>query len=305
MIALKFNTKYYFSEYQGRKIFYLTPIREIDKRSKDGSKQWEFECICGKKIIETPYRVISGHVKSCGCMRYKRKHSKVKDKSNMQRVSIEDFIGKKSYNLTVIGLLRPEDGGRAKLHCLCNCGKETYLYPYQFSNGIVKSCGCARTGHTFESENYKKHGLSKNSFYKTWQNIKNRCYNKNADNYDRYGGRGIFVCDEWLEAENFIKWAINTKPKIGKYTIDRIDNDGPYAPWNCRWATDIEQARNKRSSVIIEYNNEKKCIMDWAKELGIAESTLRNRLAKGWSIERAFSTPVRKTKKHLAIQSNL
>ncbi len=213
-----------------------------------------------------------------------------------KRINSEDYIGRKNNKLTVVGISNLDGKGRVKLKCICECGKETYVYPYQFSSGTVQSCGCAKTGHTLESENYKKHGLSRNKFYKDWQRIKNRCYNKNAHNYERYGGRGIYVCSEWLEnAANFIKWAIGTKPKDGKYTLDRIDNDGPYAPWNCRWATTAEQARNKRSTVMIEYNGEKKCLKDWATEYNMNDETLRTRLKKGWSIECALTQPIDKS----------
>lgn len=296
---MKFETKYNFQDYCGKKINHLTVVEESSERAKDGSKQWVFECVCGERLTTTPYRVISEHIKSCGCMRYKNMKRKKQEKGNKPRIDVESFLGMKNNRLTVIGYTNPEEKGRIKLKCLCDCGNITYVYPYQFKNGDVQSCGCARDGHKFESENYKKHGFSRNDLYNTWQHMKNRCYNKNAHNYERYGGRGIYVCEEWLEnAGNFIKWAMETKPKEGKYTIDRIDNDGPYAPWNCRWATDFEQARNKRNTIMIEYNGERKCLMDWAKELNINDETLRNRINRGWPIERALTTPVNEKYRH-------
>lgn len=296
---MKFEKKYFIENYYGKQINYLTPLQEVSERAKDGSKKWEFECICGEHIFETPYRVISGHKKSCGCMRYKNMRSGPREHGNPSRINPDSYVGLKNNMLTVVGYTDPKDKGRIKLKCLCDCGNTAYVYPYQFKSGAVQSCGCARDGHKFESENYKKHGLSRTSFYHTWQHMKNRCYNKNADNYDRYGGRGIYVCDEWLKsAESFIKWAMETKPKEGKYTIDRIDNDGPYAPWNCRWATDFEQSRNKRNSLIIEYNGVKKCLIDWSKEFNINDETLRCRLNHGWPIERALTEPVNKKFRH-------
>lgn len=232
-------------------------------------------------------------------MRYKTPHSKVKDRSNMGKIDIENFIGRKNNLLTVIGIYSPENGGRAKLKCLCDCGKETYVFPYQFNNGSIKSCGCARVGNGVGVSWCKKHGLSHDSTYKEWIQIKSRCYNKNHHKYPRYGGRGIVMCDEWLNSPlEFAKWMNETKPKDGYYTIDRIDNDGPYSPENCKWSTRKEQQRNTSQNRILEFNGESHCMSEWAEIMGINYKLLSNRISKGWSIERALTEPVNKKHSH-------
>jgi len=118
------------------------------------------------------------------------------------------------------------------------CGKEFKTNLNSIKCGDTRSCGCLSGG--------KKHGLRQHRFYSTWCGMKQRCYNKKSKSYSNYGGRGIGVCDEWLDAENFIKWAEETH--IEGYTLDRIDNDKGYSPENCRWADATTQNTNQRKS---------------------------------------------------------
>lgn len=125
--------------------------------------------------------------------------------------------------------------------------------------------------------------------YRIWKNIKTRCNNPNFYLYNRYGGRGIRVCNEWENSfENFYEWAMNNG-YTDELTIDRINNDKGYAPGNCRWATRNEQSRNNSRVVMVSHNGKTQCIKDWSKELGIPAETLRRRLLNGLTIEIAFS----------------
>lgn len=287
---MKFQQKYFFEDYRGKELSYLKPIAENPELAKDGSKQWDFECVCGKVITTTPYRVVSGHIKSCGCMRYKNIVHKEHRRDNLQKVNPEDYIGMERNRLKVIGFIRPKEKGRTKLECQCKCGKIVYVLPYQFMNGAVKSCGCQRMD---ELHSRKTHGMSKHPMYVEWSSMIGRCYNTNNSNYERYGGRGIYVCDEWKDSpENFIKWAEETGGRQPGTTLDRSDNDGPYAPWNCRWVTMHEQSRNKRSNILLTFNGKTQCLADWAKETGIQHETLRGRYKSGWSVEDILTTPI-------------
>ena len=114
--------------------------------------------------------------------------------------------------------------------------------------------------------------------------MKARCYNPNSKSYKWYGGKGIIVCEEWLnDKTKFHEWAINNGYE-DSLTIDRKDSNGNYEPNNCRWATYEEQANNRTNSVLLEYNGEIKNAWDWSKELGIGNQTLKNRLKKGKDI---------------------
>lgn len=123
--------------------------------------------------------------------------------------------------------------------------------------------------------------------WKVWDGIKRRCYHLSYKDRHRYGGRGIVMSDEWRNSFDQFYADMGKRPE-GAYTIDRIDNDGNYCKENCRWATPTEQARNQSKTRFIEYNGEKRCISEWAKILGLDESTIRARLNNNWDIEKVL-----------------
>ena len=125
--------------------------------------------------------------------------------------------------------------------------------------------------------------------------IRSRCYYQKSTGYERYGGRGIKISEDWKEdTRAFIAWAKKTHPKDGKkYSIERIDLDGDYSPENCRWATAKEQANNRSNNTF----HKGKTLSQWADELGCKVSVITNRISRGWSIEDAVQTPTRKYKK--------
>ena len=130
------------------------------------------------------------------------------------------------------------------------------------------------------------------SFYKEpWYNnyrcMKSRCYRPKDPSYKYYGGRGIKVCDEWLNIENFEKW-VKEHPYFEGATLDRINVDGDYKPSNCRWATIVEQDNNRRNTLYIEWNGESHTISEWAKITGLNRSTLNNRYYRGDRGDRLF-----------------
>lgn len=288
---MKFESKYNISDYIGKEFFYLTVIGESASLARDSSKQWEFRCVCGEKILSPPYRVISGHIKSCGCMRYTNiKHKKHKS-DNLQKVDPDWYIGKKNNYLTVSAIAGKNDNGRIMLNCLCDCGNHKLVLPYQFLNGAVKSCGCIR------GKRRRTHGYSKHPLYIKWAQMIKRCYDPSDPHFDRYGGRGITVCDEWKEGPTkFIEWAeLRTDRTDGK-TLDRIDNNKGYSPDNCRWATRKQQQQNRNVNIIIEINGETKVLSEWCEIYGIKHETARSRIKRGWSPIEAVTTPVNKAK---------
>lgn len=142
--------------------------------------------------------------------------------------------------------------------------------------------------HIFDS--YECHGMSRhNPIYTRWITMKSRCNNPHHPAYDRYGGRGIMVCDEWnLSFMNFYKWAIQNGYKDG-LTLDRINNEKGYSPDNCRWANPKQQARNKRTNRLITYHGKTQCIAAWSDETGIRRDTLLYRLNHFKSLDDVFN----------------
>ena len=124
------------------------------------------------------------------------------------------------------------------------------------------------------------HGKTGSKLHNLWRCMKQRCYNKNKDNYKWYGGRGISVCDEWLNNfMSFYDWAINNGYKDG-LKIDRIDVNKNYCPENCRFITQKEQCRNTRKNKYITYKGIKKCYSEWEEILHIPKGYISHTLNK-------------------------
>lgn len=122
----------------------------------------------------------------------------------------------------------------------------------------------------------------------SWRNMLNRCLHPREFEYAMYGARGITVCERWLIYENFFADMGECPPKL---TLDRINNDLGYHPGNCRWATQAQQARNKRTNRVIEFNGERKVLKEWAETIGVSPNTLTKRLlVLNWSVEKALTT---------------
>ena len=201
-----------------------------------------------------------------------------------------DLTGMKFGRLTVVrclfrGGMVAETGKKRNTtwECKCDCGKTTSVTSQDLLKGKSKSCGCLR------AELHTKHGGSDTSEYHTWEQIVQRCTNKDSPRYKTYGGRGITVCERWLEFENFIR---DMGPRPTGQSIERVDNDKGYEPTNCIWAEASVQHNNTTKSVRITYNGRTQTRRQWSRELGIPDGTIRKRLLLGWSMDKALSTPI-------------
>lgn len=171
--------------------------------------------------------------------------------------------------------------------CRCDCGAEKTIRLEALRSNRTQSCGCL--GREMSRKNHTTHGMGESSVYHSWAAMLQRCRNPNNKDFPRYGGRGITVCERWLNIENFYA---DMGDKPSHHSIDRIDNNLGYSPENCRWATRIEQGNNLRNNYLITAGCITLTINQWATELSMSRGAIVNRLGKGWTPEKTFSTPL-------------
>lgn len=250
----------------------LKIIEKIGSKKRRGRSEihWLCKCICGNEIEVTTNMLSKGKT-NCGC-----KNNKTKN-----------LIGKKFGRLKVIKYVGKDENKQRIWLCKCDCGKEKRVSTRYLTSGDTKSCGCllSDTSREYYSKLNKTHGMTHTRLYTKWRGMIDRCYNKNTNGYNNYGGRGIKVCDEWKNNfENFYDWAIKTGYKDG-LTIDRINVNEDYSPSNCKWATVKEQANNKRNNCYLDYKGEKRTLKQWSEKLNVKYATLKCRKDKGWKNE--------------------
>lgn len=181
-----------------------------------------------------------------------------------------NLIGEKHGKLEVIG---KSDRGRSWWICKCECGNVVELLAHRFYD--YKSCGCLEKENKLHlTDHTKTHGMSKSRLYSIWCKVKERCNNPNIEHYNRYGGRGIRICQEWEHSfESFKKWAYESgfrDSSTGKeQSLDRIDVNGNYEPDNCRWITQKEQFKNTTRNVYIDCNGTKMVLCDFCEKYDI------------------------------------
>lgn len=186
----------------------------------------------------------------------------------------------------------PKD--KRKVICKCECGNIRSVWRTNLTCGYSESCGCEHIKKT--KALFTKHGGTKTRLYIVWCNMRRRCYDTRNNRYQNYGGRGIKVCDDWLDFAKFKEWADKSgytpNAHYGECTLDRTNPDGDYEPANCRWATIQQQNMNRTTCHYLEYGGKRMTITEWNTTMGYPDGIIDNRIRKGWSAERAITTPL-------------
>lgn len=190
-----------------------------------------------------------------------------------------------------LALSRDSFRNRSMWTCRCACGQKRSVSLSDLRSGKSVSCGC------FKSETARTHFVTHGHAsalgnrapeYRVWSHIKDRCHNPKQARYADYGGRGVVMCSRWRQSyEAFIE-DVGRRPS-SRHSLDRIDNDGNYAPGNVRWATAFEQAQHTRRTRLLTTNGRTQTLSSWARELGLAPATLTKRLARGWSVDKTLA----------------
>jgi len=237
---------------------------------KTGSKNgavWLFQCDCGNTIEKRIAYVRYGSTRSCGC-----------GMGTKGKVYHKDLTGKKFGRLMVTEFLGKDKDCHYRYRVKCSCGTEFIELGYFLTSGRITMCQrCANSTHR----------MSKTKLYRKWMGMKMRCLNKNSPAYKDYGGRGITICEEWLDPVKFFDWAYehgyNENQDGWECSIDRKDVNKGYFPDNCRFVNKKVQMRNQRRTRYVEYEGMKLSIAEAAEVTGISYCAIQHRLNSGWN----------------------
>jgi hypothetical protein len=279
------------------------------KVRKDGLSPYCKQCVATNYRLKHPIRVKKTHCKDCKinlkfeddsyCYECRKKRGR--DNYHKKRVGIEkkpqhkfkDLTGLRYGRLLVIRQM-PRNSKFIRWECLCDCGNYTYPITSQLNSNNCRSCGCLQKDKA--KEHNTRHGMTNTSEFGIWYTMKRRCNDPKVKNYNIYGGRGIKVCNRWMECfENFYE-DMGPRPSE-EHSIERLDTNGNYCPENCIWGTEEIQSRNRRNNVKVTINGVTKLMIDWAKDYGVDESLVRSRRAKGWSLNETIFTVPKHTRK--------
>ena len=185
------------------------------------------------------------------------------------KIRYEDITGQKFNRWTVVSFAYSKEFSKNQTHskrtfwnCICDCGNKGIVRGEYLKSGKAKSCGCYRMDVISTNNGRTKHPL-----YRIWWGIVRRCTKKGTEHYKDYGGRGIHLCDCWLDFDCFVADIENLigKRPSNEYTLNRVDNDGHYEPKNVKWSTWEEQAKNRRIPKSLSNYSDNEIVMEFHK----------------------------------------
>lgn len=220
---------------------------------------------------------------------------------------LQDLSGMRFGRLTAIKLSSKRSGRKTYWLCKCDCGREKTVRTDILKNGSTLSCGCLKKEqdkvNLLSGQGRVKHGYSKTRLYHIWRSMHNRCNNSKDKRFERYGSRGISICSDWDDINNFVQWALENG-YADNLSIDRINVNGNYEPDNCRWANISVQANNKTNNVLINYDGQTRTISEWAKQYNLNRDLISNRYKRGILPPRLFEQKLVPSTSHLITYKN-
>lgn len=209
-------------------------------------------------------------------------------------MQLVDLTGQRFGSLTVVGIAGHK-GKKVLWHCICDCGTEKDVAGSNLKSGHTKTCG--RSLHRTRLDPQEK--ATNKRLRSILSGMIDRCENENSPIYEYYGGKGITVCEQWRDFNEFKSWALRNGYSY-ELTIERIDNGKGYEPSNCTWATRKQQANNRATNLMFTYGGKTQNLTRWCEELGLDYKLIHCRIRQhGWSFERAITE-----KKHYECSSN-
>jgi hypothetical protein len=203
-----------------------------------------------------------------------------------------DLTGQRYGRLTVVSRAPNGSAGQARWHCRCDCGETAVVWGSSLRSGNTQSCGCLQRERASQSNS--RHHMSASPEYVSYRRMLQRCYFPGSNRWDRYGGRGIEVCERWRGDHGFENFLADMGPKPHpRLTLERVDNDGNYDPGNCVWATYRRQALNSSKTRFVEYEGRKQALADLCDRFGIGIYTVVYRINKRhMTVHDALTVPV-------------
>lgn len=211
------------------------------------------------------------------------------------KVDWESYIGCKFNRLTVLRVAGKNKFGHPLFECRCDCGAVVLREATNVKNGKSKSCGCYQKEMT--SKAARTHGRSKTRLYSIWNIMIQRCNNPKNISYERYGGKGISVCDEWKKSsEEFMEWALSNGYR-DDLSIDRVDGSKGYCPENCRWVDAYVQSNNRSNNRLMTLNGITKNCKQWSNYFGFDYKYFHQKCSQNnWDLEKVLEIPYFKNK---------
>ena len=299
------------------KTFNYLKVNSYYREQRNGYERIMFDCKCtrcGNHHNAAASAVYGGYTKSCGCLSDGPKIRNIPEYDPSKYKipeTILSHIGEHHNSLKILDCKRNIDSpSRYNYYiCQCDCGNIQHIRVDYVLSGSTKACSecLSEKVKKLRKQNATKHGLGNTRLYSIYRGMKERCYNANSTAYKNYGGRGIRICDEWLDKEsgflNFYNWAMSNGYS-DDLSIDRIEVDGNYEASNCRWASRQVQVENRSNTIYITYeqkvadnrdaiNRYTLTIPLWAKITGLSADIIRHRLRNSrdkWTVEQALTT---------------